>query len=462
MVFVLARNRQPLMPCSEKRARLLLQRGRARVHRMTPFTIRLIDRTRAASVTQPLALKLDPGSKTTGIALARIDSDTVTPVVLLELGHRGSQIHDALKQRAGIRRRRRSANLRYRQPRFDNRRRPEGWLAPSLQHRVDTIMSWVARLRHFAPISSLAQELVRFDMQAMQTPGISGVAYQQGTLAGYEVREYLLEKWHRTCAYCDAINMPLQIEHVVPKALHGSNRISNLTLACEPCNTTKGKQRIETFLASDPNRLAKIKAQLKTPLHDAAAVNTTRWALSRALERTGLPVTTGSGGQTKYNRSRLGVPKTHALDALCVGNMDAIINVQCFDQPTLAVKATGRGAYKRTRLTPHGFPRGYLMRTKRVRGFATGDLVVAAVPSGKHTGVHVGRVAVRATGSFNIQKNTGVVQGISYRHCHLRQRADGYAYNLIATTKEGSENRGRATHGALFLSGLNAGVSRAR
>ncbi len=463
MVFVLGKNKQPLMPCSEKRARLLLQRGRASVHRIAPFTIRLVDRTRATSVTQPIALKLDPGSKTTGIALARITEASIHPIALIELEHRGLAIRDALKQRAGFRKRRRSVNLRYRQPRFDNRCKPEGWLAPSLQHRVDTIMAWVARLRHLAPISSLAQELVRFDMQAMQTPGISGIAYQQGTLAGYEAREYLLEKWHRACAYCDADNVPMQIEHVVPKAVGGSDRISNLALACEPCNTAKGAQRIEAFLASDPDRLFKIKAQLKTPLHDAAAVNATRWTLFGALERTSLPVIAGSGGQTKYNRSRLGIPKTHALDAFSVGNMDAIASVGSIDRSTFAIKATGRGAYKRTRLTPHGIPRGYLMRTKRVRGFATGDLVVATVPSGKHTGVHVGRVAVRATGSFNIQKHTGVLQGISYRHCHIRQRADGYAYNLIATTKKkGCENSGRAAHGALSISGLNAGVSRAR
>ncbi|HVA26960.1 MAG TPA: RNA-guided endonuclease IscB, partial [Candidatus Baltobacteraceae bacterium] len=165
--------KQPLMPCSEKRARLLLQRGRARVHRMAPFTIRIVDQTRTASRTQSIALKLDPGSKTTGVALSRIASATIHPLALIELEHRGAQIRDALAQRARFRRRRRSNNLRYRQPRFDNRRRPDGWLAPSLQHRVDTIMSWVARLRKLAPFASLAQELVHFDMQAMQTPGIS-------------------------------------------------------------------------------------------------------------------------------------------------------------------------------------------------------------------------------------------------------------------------------------------------
>ncbi|MHB8147167.1 MAG: RNA-guided endonuclease IscB [Vulcanimicrobiaceae bacterium] len=433
MVFVLDKHKQPLMPCTEKRARLMLQRGRARVHRLAPFTIRLIDRTAKESALQPIALKLDPGSRTTGIALARIGGATIHTMALIELTHRGAHIRKALMQRAGFRRRRRAANLRYRKPRFDNRRRTEGWLAPSLQHRADTTMAWVKRLRRLVPISALAQELVRFDMQAMQQPGISGVEYQQGTLAGYEIREYLLEKWGRACAYCDAVNVPLQIEHVVPKSGKGSNRIANLAIACEPCNTKKGKQPIEDFLAHDPARLAKILAQLKAPLNDAAAVNSTRWALFHALERTGLPVTTGSGGQTKFNRTNLGLQKTHALDALCVGPMNAITSVQRFEQPTLAIKATGRGAYKRTRLTPHGFPRGYLMRTKRVRGFTTGDHVQAIVPSGKHAGVHIGRVAVRASGSFNIQTAAQTIQGVNAKYCRLLQRADGYAYLLSAT-----------------------------
>ncbi|MHB8461492.1 MAG: RNA-guided endonuclease IscB, partial [Vulcanimicrobiaceae bacterium] len=339
-----------------------------------------------------------------------------------------------------------------------NRRRPNGWLAPSLQHRVDTIMSWVARLRTFAPITSIAQELVRFDLQALQKPAIEGIEYQQGTLAGYEAREYLLEKWRRTCAYCDATSVPLQIEHIVPKASGGPNRISNLTLACGACNVAKGSQSIEAFLAHDPARLGKINAQRKTPLHDATAVNSTRWTLFRALERTGLPITTGSGGRTKYNRTRFGIAKTHALDALCVGIMDAIINTRPL--LTIGIKATGQGSYQRTRLTSFGFPRGYLMRTKRVHGFATGDHVIATVPKGKHTGVHIGRVAIRATGSFNIQEANGVIQGISHRYCRIRQRADGYAYSSIASIPKGSENQGRATHDALSLFGLNAEVSR--
>jgi 5-methylcytosine-specific restriction endonuclease McrA len=327
-----------------------------------------------------------------------------------------------------MRRGRRSRNLRYRAPRFNNRTRSAGWLPPSLRHRIDTVMSQVARLRRLAPIKGLAQELVRFDMQLMQSASIAGVEYQQGTLAGYEVREYLLEKFNRSCAYCDATGVPLQMEHLHAKARGGSNRVSNLTLACGPCNTKKAARDIKEFLAKDPVRLARIQKQAKAPLRDAAAVNATRWALLDALKNTGLRVATGTGGQTKWNRSRLGVIKTHALDAACVG---VVHDVRGANIPTLRVTCTGRGSRCKTRLNKYGFPRARLTRKKTAYGFRTGDMVEAAVPSGKYQGVHAGRVAIRMTGSFNIQPGldgVATVQGISHKHCRIVQRADGYGY----------------------------------
>ena len=437
-VFVLDRKQAPLMPCSEKRARKLLAAGRARIHRLLPFAIRLVDRTVADCAFQPIRIKLDPGSKTTGIALVR-ESETVdgamgevavaaNVLTLFDLTHRGRQISEALTARRQMRRRR--GNLRYREPRFLNRgNKGRGWLAPSLQHRIDTTLAWVDRLCKLAPVTAIAQELVRFDMQKMENPEIAGIEYQQGTLAGYEVREYLLEKWGRKCAYCDAKDVPLNLDHAHAKARGGSNRVSNLVLSCVPCNAKKAARDIREFLARDPARLTRIEAQLKLPLKDAAAVNATRWALFNALKATNLPVTTGSGGLTKFNRTRLGIPKTHALDAVCVGMLHAVAH---WRKPTWEVKATGRGCYQRTRLDAYGFPRGYLTRKKRIHGFQTGDMVKAIVTKGKKIGEYTGRVAVRATGSFNIQMQNCVVQGISHKYCKAIQRADGYGYSLVA------------------------------
>ncbi|HEY8332111.1 MAG TPA: RNA-guided endonuclease IscB [Pseudomonas sp.] len=427
-VYVLDKSGKPLMPCSEKRARLLLARGRARVHRLAPLVIRLVDRRLTDSAVQPLTLKLDPGSRFTGLALVRQQDRGVSVLSLLELIHRGAAISKAMGQRASYRRRRRSQNLRHRAPRFDNRNRPEGWLPPSLRHRLDTTLSWVQRLRRWAPITDLTIERVKFDLQKLQNPEISGIEYQQGALQGYEVREYLLEKWGRSCAYCAAESVPLEIEHILARSNGGSDRVTNLTLACRPCNQRKANQPVEVFLKGKPELLTRIKARSKAPLRDAAAVNATRNALFDALLQTRLPVATGTGAQTKFNRQRLGIPKTHALDAACVGEVESVAS---WRRPTLAIKATGRGEYQRTRLTAHGFPRGYLTRQKRHFGFQTGDQVRAQVTAGKKAGAHQGRVAVRQTGSFNIQTPHGVVQGVHHRHCTLIQRADGYAYSQL-------------------------------
>jgi 5-methylcytosine-specific restriction endonuclease McrA len=427
------------MPCNPARARQLLRSGRARVHKLCPFAIRLTDREGGA--TQPVVLKIDPGATTTGLALNRQELNNTnhqTVLHLAELTHRGAQIRAALVQRLGYRRRRRSTNLRYRAPRFDNRAKPKGWLPPSLQSRVDNIISWQKRYSKIVPISSVQIEAVRFDLQKLENPEISGKEYQQGTLASYELREYLLEKWGRKCAYCGVSAVPLQLEHINPRnprnrfSPKGSDRPSNLTLACEPCNKAKGNRPIEDFLADQPERLKEILGHTRKPLDAAASVNATRLAIFRHLrEACSIPITGFSGGRTKFNHSKLGIPKTHALDAACVGELQQLNNCKT---TLLQIKATGRGSYQRTRVTKDGFPRGYLTRTKSVHGFRTGDLVKAAVPSGKKAGTYIGRVAVRSSGSFNIQTRTETIQGISHRHCRRLLAGDGYNYDQ-ATTK---------------------------
>ena len=344
--------------------------------------------------------------------------------------HRGAAIHKAMESRASLRRSRRSRKTRYREPRFNNRSssRRKGRLPPSLKHRVETVMTWTKRLSRLVPVTAISVERVRFDTQLMANPEISGVQYQQGTLRGYETREYVLEKWGRSCAYCDAENVPLQLDHVRPKSRGGPSRPTDFVPACGPCNQKKGALPVETFLKKDTKRLARIVAGLKAPMRDAAAVNSTRNSLDAELRTIGVPVEAASGGRTKWNRHRFDVPKTHANDAACVGRVGG---VAMLDRPTLYVRCAGRGSYCRTRVNASGFPRGYLMRSKSSHGFRTGDIVRAVVLSGKKRGTHTGRVAVRATGNFAISSPARTVDGISHRHCRIVQRADGYDYAWI-------------------------------
>lgn len=410
-VFVINSEQYPCKPVHPAIARKMLASKQAAVFRTYPFTIICKGDTTTGPSPTDMQFKVDPGSRTTGIALV-----TESKVIwAAELEHRGSKIKSNLEKRRNCRASRRSRKTRYRRQRYLNRARPKGWLPPSLMHRVHTIRTWCDRLIRYAGVSSITMELVRFDMQKMQNAEISGVEYSRGTLAGFEVREYLLEKFDRTCVYCGKQGVPLEIEHIVPKSRGGSNRVSNLTLACSCCNQAKGSQTAEEF--GHP----KVQALAKKPLRDAAAVNTTRWRLFDELKATGLHVECGSGGQTKRNRTHFGLPKTHWLDAACVGNVESI---EVKTSVLLLIQSTGHTCRIMRRPDRYGFPRQKPKGPSRVHGFKTGDIVKAIVTSGKKAGTYVGRVAVRSSGSFNV----GKVQGIGWRKCRVLHHADGYSY----------------------------------
>ncbi len=485
VVFVLDRRARPLMPCSEKRARLLLRRGRAVVHRLAPFTIRLKDRTREESTLQPLRLKLDPGAKITGLALLleqnkaeTAQKDQASLIWGAEIHHK-TDIKRKLDKRRVLRRGRRGRKCRYRRPRFANRprkkclicggntpKKPSGgrknrcrrhmsspktsretvpaWLPPSLRARVEQTCHAVNRLQKVLPLTALSVEHLKFDTQLLQDPNIQGVEYQQGTLQGYEVKEYLLEKYARTCAYCQgASDDPvLEVEHVVPKnspqGPRGTDRISNLVIACQTCNEAKGNTQPDAWLehlSQSPDLLDQVRShfvpqalkQLQKPLTGAAFLNTTRWYVFSELQSLGLPVESGTGALTKLNRTRCQLPKSHVFDAACVGPSTP---------PRILVPASyvhvfqalGRGIRQMARVNKSGFPLGHRKRTKRVYGFQTGDLVRVDVPHGKYIGRWTGRVAVRSSGRFDLKGLGGqrLCQGISHQYCRLLQRADGW------------------------------------
>jgi 5-methylcytosine-specific restriction endonuclease McrA len=409
-VFVLDSNKKPLLPCKPCRAGSLLKHGKAKVFKRCPFTIIL--NKQVEEVTESVTLKIDPGSKTTGIALVQCDR----VVFGMELNHRGGLIKKSLDQRRAIRRGRRNRNTRYRQARFLNRRKQQGWLAPSLQHRVLTTMTWVRRLMKSASVSVIVQELVRFDMQQCENPEITGVEYQQGELAGYEVREYLLEKWGRKCAYCDAENAPMQIEHIQPRASGGTNRVSNLCLACHKCNQKKSDKPIEVFLAKKPERIAKIKSQAKRPLKDAAAVNITRWALFNALKTTDVPVSAGTGGRTKWNRTRFGLPKAHWIDAACVGNIESI---QLAILKPLTVTCRGQGGRQKAALNKYGYPTRH-NQCKPIKGWRNGDIA-------KFGGI-ISPITPRSNGSFGVTI-AGEPKSIPVRKLMRIHKMDGFKYS---------------------------------
>jgi len=221
--------------------------------------------------------------------------------------------------------------------------------------------------------------------------------------------------------------VPLQIEHIHPRSKGGTDRLSNLCLSCEPCNLAKGTQDVAVFLKKKPGVLKRILTQAKTPLKDATAVNATRWQLYARLKATGLPVECGSGGLTKFNRTSRGLLKDHWGDALCVGaSTPEVLRIGSVNP--LRISACGHGRRQMCLMSKHGFPRTGPKAAKRVKGFETGDLVRAVVTSGAKIGTYVGRVAVRATGSFNITTRQATLEGINHRSCTTLHKSDGYSY----------------------------------
>jgi len=261
----------------------------------------------------------------------------------------------------------------------------------------------------------------------MQDTSLQGKDYQTGTLAGCEVRQYVLLKWKHACAFCGVSGVPLELDHVVPRSRGGSDRESNRVPACHRCNQQKGNRTIEEFLEDRPAVLQRIQAHLKTPLLDAAAINTLRWALYEGLQATGLPVETGSGGRTKWNRVSRALPKTHWLDAAAVGaSTPAVLRVR-WVVPWL-ITAERRQCRQMMLMDKRGFPRTRAKGRSCVQGFRTGDIVRATVPSGTKSGSYLGRVAVRASGFFNIATRTATVQSVAARYCTVLQHTDGYSY----------------------------------
>jgi hypothetical protein len=268
-------------------------------------------------------------------------------------------------------------------------------------------------------------ELVKFDTQLMVNPEIGGVEYQQGELRGFELREYVLIKFSHRCVYAGAdspCDQALNLDHIVPRSRGGSNRVSNLACACHKHNEEKNNLSLEEYGRLRGQDFSHVNAQAKAPLKDAAAVNATRWALFNRLKSIGPPIETGSGGLTKFNRTRRGLPKEHWIDAACVGKSTPekidIANVQ-----PLYIKATGHGSRQMWTTDKYGFPKKHRTRRKYYMGFQTGDIVEADIPHGKYAGRHVGRVTIRQRPSFRLN-------GFDVHPKYLKRihKADGYEY----------------------------------
>lgn len=433
------------MPCQPARARKLLRQGKAAVLRHQPFTIIL--KHRESGDTQPTEIKVDPGSKTTGIAVVVHGLRGSRCVYGINIVHRGDRIRDTLASRSLIRRGRRQRKTRYRPARFKNRTKLQGWMPPSVHHRLLTTNTWIDRLTRWCSVTLSSTEIVKFDAQKLRNPDIAGKAYQQGPLFGTEMREYLLTVYQHTCQYCKGVSGDkiLNWEHKVPRSRGGSNALSNATLACRRCNELKDNLTPTEWLAKVQhlkgkyhealcNYIPKVIKSQKPTLRDAAVMNAVRYKIDDYLTELGLNPEQSPGWVTKRHRLDQHYRKDHWIDAACVGTSGKVVYITPAHK-CLTVKCMGHGSRQMCQMNKYGNPRSAPKTTSTINGFKTGDLVRAVVPGGVHRGIHVGRVVVKKSSWFKMGKATIHVKNIT-----LLQKDDGFRYSygtnsLITVTK---------------------------
>ena len=403
-VPVLNMRGKPLMPTTPRKARILLEKGKAKVIRRTPFTIQLL--YVAGEMKQDITLGIDAGYSAIGFSAVTSDRELIAGELTLR-----SDIKRLIEKRATYRRTRRSRKW-HREPRFSNRGVQKGWLAPSIQHKLDSHIRLIEKLKRILPITRIIVEVASFDTQKMQNPEISGIEYQQGELQGYEVREYLLEKWSRKCAYCGKKGMPLEIEHIVPKSRGGSDRISNLTIACHKCNQEKGNQTAEEF------GRPKIQSKAEKTLKATAFMNIVR---SRLVDILGCDRTYGY--ITKHDRIELDLEKSHANDAFVIAggkDQEHAAHIHIGKQ----VRRQNRSLYKANFLKGGKLKRNTV---KEVKGFKRFDKVKY---DDKECFIH----GLRSSGYFDLRSVDGSKIGASVnsKKLTLLERAKGIIQEVRA------------------------------
>jgi len=309
LVYVLNKYGQPLMPCKPQKARKLLQQEKAKVVQRTPFTIQL--QYGSSGYKQPVSLGVDAGTKHIGL------SATTEHQVLFEGEVRlRTDIQELLATRRALRSARRSRKTRYRQPRFLNRKKNKGWLAPSVQNKVDMHTKMIAKAHKLLPITHVTIEVAQFDIQKIKNPAISGDLYQKGDQLGFwNVREYVFFRDKHVCQHCKGKTKDkiLNVHHIESRRIGGDGPDNLLTL-CETCHYKihqEGKEHLFTRKSAS--------------FRDASQMTVMRWFIHRQVKEPYPHVQLTYGFQTKNTRILHGLEKSHTVDARCIsGNPLAV------------------------------------------------------------------------------------------------------------------------------------------
>ena len=424
-VYVLNRHGRPLMPCTPAKARHLLDAGKAKVKKRTPFTIQLV--YGSSGYTQEVILGVDAGSKTIGVSASTKKEELFAANVIPR-----NDVVDLLSTRREFRRARRNRKTRYRKPRFDNRVRSKhkGWLAPSVEVKIQEHITAIKTVCRILPVSKVVVETAEFDLQLLKAiadgkPVPQGEDYQKGEMYGhYNVRQYVLWRDGYTCQCCGAHatqkkEVRLHVHHLESRKVGGDAPDNQVTL-CESCHKKLHKGLIE---AKD------FKKRKRRPTRDATFMGIMRATLLQRLRsELPIPVIETRGYITKETREKLLVlPKSHTNDALAitqgkhgfnVGYLPGI--VQSDKTYTIRpVRHHNRQLHKATILT--GGIRKANQAEKYVCGFRLYDKVL-------YNGIECFVWGRRTSGSFLLRAldGTKVKDGAGHRILTLLERSSNY------------------------------------
>ena len=301
VVYVLNRRGKPLMPCSPRKARVLLKESKAKVVKRTPFTIQLTMVT--GETRQSITLGVDSGYSRIGLSAVTNKQEVYSAGVNLR-----TDMVKLNSERRHYRRFRRYRKTWYRKPRFLNRKKPEGWLAPSIQNKFDTHIKLINKIKEILPISQINIEVAAFDIQKIENPNISGIEYQKGEQKGFwNVREYALYRDKHTCQHCKGKSKDpvLEVHHIVSRQI-GGMRPDNLITLCSTCHEKVSKAGLKLNIQSSKE----FKAE--------TFMSTVRWMLVNKLKGLGNIVFYTYGYITKQKRRELRLPKSHTNDAFLI------------------------------------------------------------------------------------------------------------------------------------------------
>ena len=353
-VFVIGADGRPLAPCRIQRARQLIKAGRVRKRDYNPFTIHLKDRVRDDNDTSvhDIELRITPAPRRTGIAIV-LKLDDEDRVLYQEEVHHRTDISRRLTE-CRIRRRRRHSQKWYRARRFDNRRRPDGWLPPSIESIVSNQQHRTLRLARRSGTANTVVQTGKFDTQKVLNPSIKGKEYQQGPLYQSHLRAYVAARENHRCAYCGKGDWEdsarFNLDHIVPRSAGGPTNVRNIVWSCKRCNERKAARPVEDFLENDPKRLAKVLGRKRPPLAAAGQYAAVCQELVRRLTQAGLDLTETTGADTAHRRREHDIPKSHANNAACCGSMNPVRKLRT----AARLKAIGHGRRKQIKGLPTG------------------------------------------------------------------------------------------------------------